>query len=61
LAWLAKVWWDLEECDTTEFDRLTQIEVLRLLGFVNGQPLGMSEAWVAYDQLFSDVILAGTK
>ena len=54
---LAKAWWDLEECETIAFVRLTQIGVLRLLttaAVMNGQPLGMSEAWEAYDKLFFD-------
>ena len=51
---LAKAWWDLEECETIAFVRLTQIGVLRLLttaAVMNGQPLGMSEAC---DKLFAD-------
>lgn len=54
---LAKAWWDVEESQTIAFVRLTQVGVLRLLttaAVMNGQPLGMSEAWKAYDQLFSD-------
>ena len=53
----AKAWWDSDHSDKIAFARLTQISVLRLLttaGAMNGKPLGMRQAWQAYDRLFED-------
>ena len=53
----AKKWWEQDRSDTLAFIRFTQIGVLRLLttaAAMNNQPLSMSEAWAAYDQLFND-------
>jgi len=53
----AKAWWESDQSDKIAFARLTQIGVLRLLttaSAMNGKPLGMRQAWQAYDRLFED-------
>ena len=53
----AKAWWESDRSDKIAFARLTQIGVLRLLttsAAMNGKPLGMRQAWHAYDRLFED-------
>src|SRR5690242_15776240 len=53
----AVAWWDSDQSEMIAFARITQIGVLRLLttpGAMNGKPLGMRQAWQAYDRLFAD-------
>jgi len=53
----AKAWWESDQSGQIVFARLTQISVLRLLtsaAAMNGKPLGMRQAWNAYDRLFED-------
>jgi uncharacterized protein len=50
-------WWDSDQSETIAFARITQIGVLRLLttaSAMDGKPLGLREAWHAYDRLFTD-------
>ncbi len=53
---VANAWW--EACPgPIAFTRFTQISLLRLLttaAAMDGQPLGMDEAWHVHDRLFSD-------
>jgi toxin-antitoxin system PIN domain toxin len=52
----AKAWWQASG-GPIAFTRVTQISLLRLLttaGAMDGQPLGMQEAWRIYDRLFED-------
>jgi toxin-antitoxin system PIN domain toxin len=56
----AKAWWQTNE-GPIAFTRLTQIGLLRLLttsAAMDGQPLGMDEAWRVHDGLFTDDRLA---
>jgi toxin-antitoxin system PIN domain toxin len=53
----ARQWWKSDQSSVIGFLRLTQMSVLRLLttaAAMNGRPLRMREAWVAYDRLFAD-------
>jgi uncharacterized protein len=53
---LVRQWWESAE-SSIYFLRLTQVSVLRLLttsAAMNGRPLRMTEAWIAYDSLFDD-------
>jgi hypothetical protein len=52
----ARLWWRAAGA-TIAFPRFTQMSVLRLLttaGAMDGKPLGLNEAWRAYDRLFAD-------
>lgn len=52
-----KGWWTHDQSETIAFVRFTQLGVLRLLttaAVMNGLPLGMAQAWAAYDRLFAD-------
>src|ERR1017187_748892 len=52
----ALAWWTQTDSDAA-FTRLTQMSVLRLLttaATMDGQPLTMVQAWLAYDRLFED-------
>jgi toxin-antitoxin system PIN domain toxin len=52
----ARLWWRAAEA-TIAFTRFTQMSVLRLLttaAAMDGKPLGLHEAWRAYDRLFTD-------
>ena len=53
----ARFWWQSEAPESIVFCRTTQVSVLRLLttpAAMNGRPLGMKQAWQAYDRLFED-------
>ena len=52
----ALAWWKIAD-EIIAFTRLTQLSVLRLLttaAAMNGRPLGMDQAWHAYDRFFMD-------
>jgi toxin-antitoxin system PIN domain toxin len=52
----AKAWWQAND-GPIAFTRLTQIGLLRLLttsAAMDGQPLGMDEAWRVHDGFFTD-------
>jgi hypothetical protein len=52
----ARLWWQAADA-TIAFMRFTEIGVLRLLttaAAMDGKPLGLNEAWRAYDRLFVD-------
>ncbi len=53
---VAKAWWNATP-GSIAFTRVTQISLLRLLttsAAMDGQPLGMDEAWRVHDRLFAD-------
>jgi toxin-antitoxin system PIN domain toxin len=52
----ARLWWQAADA-AIAFTRFTEISVLRLLttaAAMDGKPLGINEAWRAYDRLFAD-------
>lgn len=53
----ALAWWNGDNSVAIGFCRLTQLGLLRMITterVMNGQPLTMPEAWVAYDRFFVD-------
>lgn len=53
---VARAWWEASP-GPIAFTRFTQISLLRLLttsAAMDGQPLGMDEAWRVHDQLYAD-------